>query len=155
PSVSIIVADDHPVVLHCVVSILQSQADMKVVAACDRGVMAVRQRAPDVAVLDIAMEGRNGLDVQTIISSEGYTTSVVFLTATAPDDQILIAVERDAKGLLLKEATTDDLVRCIRAVAAGQRWLPTDLLEAAKLRAHTSKQVSDRLRKSLTKREPS
>ena len=155
-AISIVVADDHPVVLRGVVGILESSKDMKVVAACGDGVAAVKaikKYAPDVALLDIAMGGLNGLEVLSSITADGHATSVVFLTATATDGQLLAAVERGAKGLLLKETATNDLIRCIRAVATGRRWLPADLLDAARLREDRRKAISDRLAQSLTSRE--
>src|SRR5262249_39132999 len=148
--------DDHPVVLHGVVSILQSHSDLKVVAACEDGAaaaVAIRQHAPDIAVLDIAMGGLNGLDVLASIRSEGLGTSLVFLTATASNHQLLLGVDQGAMGVLLKDTASQDLVRCIRAVAAGERWLPTDILEPARLRENERKKIADRLTKSLSRRE--
>ena len=66
PTISIVLADDHPVVLHGMASILRAQPDFTVVALCEDGIAAaksIRTLVPDIAVLDISMPGLNGLDV--------------------------------------------------------------------------------------------
>src|SRR5437588_5681391 len=104
-SISIVVADDHPAVLHGVTDILKSNVDMDVVAHCTDGAAAldaIRQFAPSLAVLDIFMPRMTGLDVLTHLSAEGSETKLVFLTATANDEQILAAIAGGAKGIMLK-----------------------------------------------------
>src|SRR5262245_12441214 len=94
--ISVVVADDHPVVLHGITEVLRSSSDNSVVAACNDGVSAlkaIRQFTPTVAALDILMRGFSGIDVLTHLTGEHSTTKVVCLTATAPDEQILTAVK--------------------------------------------------------------
>jgi two-component system nitrate/nitrite response regulator NarL len=132
--VSIVVADDHPVVLHGIVSILRTQRDMNVLAECTDGpeaVQAIREFAPDVAVLDISMPGLNGLDVLASVISEGAKTKIVFLTAAVTDDQVLAAIANGAKGIVLKDSAPDCLIDCVRDVATGKQWFPIDLVETA------------------------
>jgi DNA-binding NarL/FixJ family response regulator len=127
---------------------------MNVVAICPDGVAAlraIREVAPEIALLDISMPGHNGLDILT--ATEGSATKIVLLTAIATDEQILAAVARGVRGILLKDGAINDLVHCLHAVAAGRRWLPQDLLTAALERETGRRQVSDRLEKSLTTRE--
>jgi len=156
PGISIIVADDHPAVLHGVTDVLQANADMNVLAACPDGVaamQAIRKLKPNVAVLDIMMPGLTGLDVLTSIAAEGHPTKVVFLTATATDAQLLEAAAGGAMGVILKDDALDVLVRCIRAVALGHCWLPSHLLDAALQRQGERSSMSLRLARSLTSRE--
>ena len=101
PSISIVLADDHPVVLHGMAGILRAQPDINVVALCGDGIAAaeaIRRFVPDIAVLDISMPGLNGLDVLSRITSDGLATKVIFLSAAATDSQILTAITRGAKG---------------------------------------------------------
>jgi len=154
--ISVVLADDHPVVLHGVAGILASQHDMKVLAACGDGsaaAQAIRQFNPDVAVLDIAMPHLTGLNVLAKLVADGFKTKVVFLTAIATDDQILTAIANGARGIILKDAAPDSLVDCVRDVAAGKQWFPIDVVEAA-LRGEGQRQSdSDRLLQGLTDRE--
>jgi two-component system nitrate/nitrite response regulator NarL len=134
-SVSVVVADDHPVVLRGITEILRAQPDISVLAACSCGrdaTAAIQQFVPDVAVLDIVMPDLNGLDVLSSIERHGLKTRVVILTAVATEDRVLAAMTRGAKGLLFKDAAPDDLVDCVREVAKGKLWFPNDLEGAAR-----------------------
>jgi two-component system, NarL family, nitrate/nitrite response regulator NarL len=155
-SISIVLADDHPVVLHGVAGILRAQPEMNVLAACSDGTAAtnaIRQFTPDVAVLDIAMPGRNGLDVLSDIVADGFRTKVVFLTAITSDEQILAAIANGAKGIVLKDSAPDSLVDCVRDVAAGKQWFPVDIVEAALRRDEGRRAESERFVQRLTARE--
>jgi two-component system, NarL family, nitrate/nitrite response regulator NarL len=155
-SISVALADDHPAILLGVAELLRSHPDIEVVAACINGrtvMEAIRQMAPTVAVLDFFMPGLNGLEVLANMSAERIATRAVFLTATATDKQLLNAVSRGAKGIVLKETALDELVQCIRVVAGGREWLPQSLIDAAFRREATRQSVSKRLAQSLTCRE--
>src|SRR6516164_9067066 len=133
-AISIVVTDDHPAVLHGVVDVLESNSDMNVVAACTNGtaaLRAIRELAPTVAVVDILMPGLNGLDLVASISAERCPTNVVVLTATASEEQLLTAIAGGAKGIVFKDAALPELVQCVRRVAAGGQWLPSNLINAA------------------------
>ena len=154
--ISVVVADDHPVVLRGITEILRAQPDISVVAACSCGrdaTAAIQQFVPDVAVLDIVMPDLNGLDVLSSIERQGFKTRVVILTAVATEDRVLAAMTRGAKGLLFKDAAPDDLVDCVREVAKGKLWFPNDLVGAA--REHETGRRTDSKRSigALTPRE--
>jgi DNA-binding NarL/FixJ family response regulator len=114
---------------------------------------AIRQLAPTVAVLDFFMPGLNGLEVLANMSAERSLTRAVFLTATATDRQLLAAVSRGAKGIVLKEMALDELIQCVRVVAEGREWLPPSLIDAAFEREAARQSVSTHLAQSLTCRE--
>jgi len=153
---SIVVADDHPIVLHGVVGLLSCQSDLSIIASCDNGMAAIdaiQRWSPDVAVLDIAMPGCSGLDVLASIAREHVATKVIFLTATARDDQLLTAIARGAKGIILKDAAPQDLVRCVREVAAGRSWFPADLVDVALERETGRRSQRELIEEGLTVRE--
>jgi len=152
--ISIVVADDHPAVLYGVADVLTSHPDMTVVAACNDGASALRaiqQFAPTVVVFDVFMPGLSGLDLLARISAAHSLTKVVVLTATASEGQLLTAIARGAKGIVLKDAPLTELVQCVQAVAAGGHWSPLDLVDAAL--KHESRCQSAGLAQSLTSRE--
>jgi DNA-binding NarL/FixJ family response regulator len=129
---------------------------MNVLAACPDGaaaMQAIRKLKPDVAVLDLMMPGFTDLDALMCIVAEGYPTKVVFLTATATDAQLLDAVASGAVAIVLKEEALEHLVRCIMAVAAGYRWFPSHLIDAARKRETDRSSMSLRLTHLLTARE--
>ena len=135
--ISVVVADDHPVVLEGVGGILRAQPDINVVAACSAGAaasVAIQQFKPDVAVLDISMPDLNGLGVLSSLAGAGLETKVVFLTALATDNQIMAAIALGARGIMLKDAATDSLIDCVRDISQGKQWFPADLVESARER---------------------
>jgi len=155
-SVSIVVADDHPIVLHGVTDILRSNPDLNVVTVCSDGATAleaIRKWSPNVAVLDISMPKLTGLDVLASIAADSLSTKVVLLAATASDEQIVRAIARGVRGIVLKEEAPTELVRCVRAVAKGDKWLPMALVNAALERETKRQSTSQRLTELLTIRE--
>src|SRR5262245_36967812 len=103
----IVIADRHPVVLHGLMSLLSAEPDFKIVGSYTDGVKcidAIRNLSPDIAVLDIFMAGLSGLDILGAITSQRLATRVVFLTGSAQDRELIVAVARGAYGLVLKEA---------------------------------------------------
>jgi DNA-binding NarL/FixJ family response regulator len=155
PRISVIVADDHPVVLRGIVDVLKS-GNMDVVGAFDDGVAAmdaIRKLAPDVAVLDLAMPGLNGLEILATMAAEKCDTKTVLLTASIADGQILTALERGVKAILLKDTAPDHLVTSVRAVSEGGKWFPADMIDAA-LERETGRVVrSEHINRTLTARE--
>jgi two-component system, NarL family, nitrate/nitrite response regulator NarL len=154
--VSVVIADDHPVVLQGITEILRAQWDISVVAACNGGreaTAAIQQFTPDVAVLDIIMPDLSGLDVLSSIVEDRLKTRVVFLTAVATDDRILAAMTSGAKGLLFKDAAPDNLVDCIRDVAKGKLCFPNDLMDSALERKIGQQADSECSIEALTPRE--
>jgi len=151
--ISIVVACDQPTFLHDITAILKSNSDMTVVASCSDGtaaLQAISLLTPTVAVLDCLMPGLTGLDVLARISEDRFATKVILLTASYRE--LITAFARGAKGVLLKEATPPELVDCIRRVAAGGHWLPSDLIDAT-LERDSRRSASQRMFESLTKRE--
>lgn len=133
-SIRIVVADDHAIVLQGLQHLLDRQADFEVVATCaDAGttIDAVRERRPDVLVLDLRMPGRGGLDVLRALEREGERCRTVLLTAAITDAEVLEAVRLGATGLVLKESPPDTLLACIRRVHEGGEWIDRDTASRA------------------------
>jgi len=151
--ISIVIACDQPAFLHDITAILKSNSDMTVVASCSDGtaaLQAISLLTPTVAVLDCLIRGLTGLDVLARISADRFATKAVLLTASYRE--LIAAFAQGAKGVLLKEATPPEFVHCIRHVAAGGHWLPSDLVDAT-LEWDSRRSASQRMFESLTKRE--
>ena len=152
----VVLADDHPVVLGGLRALLQAEAGVEIVAAAPDGATAlemIRAYEPDIAVLDINMPQLTGLEVLEALEADGLATRVVLLTGSATDEQIATIVERGAWGFLLKEHALDTLVQCLRTVAAGQRWLPEEVVAPAIRRATERREKDVQLARVLTARE--
>ena len=128
----LLLADDHPIVLEGLASLLQNEGFI-IVARCRTGdvaIAAIAEHDPDIAVLDIQMPGSSGLDILRDIRARGAVRpKVVILTASLDQSQIIEAVELEADGLVLKELVADRIAECIENVAAGQQWIDNDALK--------------------------
>ncbi len=151
---SLVVADDHPVVLRGLVELLQM--DFRIVAACSNGdaaITAVREHHPDVLVLDLSMPEGSGLDVLEAFRKQPVSTNVLLLTASISDDEVSLAVARGAKGFLLKDARPEELVESIHVIAGGGTVLPSELVDKALVRTSASEARARQIAEVLTARE--
>jgi len=124
--ISLVLADDHPVVLAGLETILKAEKDFKVCACCldgEQALQAVRKYQPDILVLDLRMPGKDGLTVLREMRKEKLATKVVLLTAELNDEDLTEAVRLGVRGLLLKALAAKLMVQCIRQVHAGELWL--------------------------------
>ncbi len=132
--IRVLIADDHGIVRAGLRQFISGEPDIQVTAEAGTGdeVMAhLRTSQFDVLVLDISMPDRNGIDVLKLIRQRLPELPVLILS-TYPEDQYAINLIRaGASGYLTKESAPDDLVKAIRTVAQGRRYVsPTvaDLL---------------------------
>lgn len=156
PRIRVVVADDHPLVLRGIADLLSEAAGFEVVASGSDGheaLEAIRRHRPDLAIVDVRMPEVTGLDVLAAVREEGLPTPIVLLTATITDTELLDAVTMGLNGIVTKNALPDELVRCVREVAAGRRWLPSALLQAAASRERERREQGVRLFAALTQRE--
>ena len=124
-TIRLIIADDHPVVLAGLANYLASESGLEVAARASNGeeaLKAVRQFQPDVLILDLRMPVKNGLSVLREINEQKLSTRVVVLTALN-NDEVIEAVRLGARGVLLKDTASSQLVECVREVHAGRKWL--------------------------------
>src|SRR3954468_13994490 len=152
----VVLADDHPIVLGGLRALLLAERGVEIVAAALDGATAlamIRAHEPEIAVLDIYMPRLTGLKVLEALAADDLATRVVLLTGSASDEQIATAVERGAWGLLLKESAPGTLIACLKTVAAGQRWLPEELVAPAIRRAAERRATDVRPERVLTARE--
>lgn len=124
--IRILLVDDHAVVLEGLRSLLDQYVDIAVIGEAHDGKGAVGEAErlkPDVVLLDMKMPGMNGIETITALKQRMPELAVLVFTSFAEDSQVREAINAGALGYLLKDALRDDLVRAIRAVAAGQAWL--------------------------------
>lgn len=125
-TITVALADDHPLVLDGLESLFRVERDLQVVARCgdgDAALRAVRRRLPDILILDLRMPGRNGLAVLEEMKKEALQTRVVVLTAALDEDEVVEAIRLGVRGVVLKEMAPQLLVQCVRRVHAGGKWL--------------------------------
>lgn len=132
--ISLVLADDHPIVLDGLEQLFAVESDFEVVARCRNGdetLEAVRRLRPDVLVLDVRMPGIDGLSVLQQLEGAGLPTRVVLLTAAVGDEQLVEALRLGARAVVLKESAPRLLVEAVREVHAGGEWLEKGLVGRA------------------------
>jgi len=125
-TIRVALADDHPLFLNGLEQLLALEPDIEVVARCVDGeetLRAVRELKPDVLLLDLQMPGKDGLAVLRELSGGRSPTRVVLLTAAVHEDHLLEALRLGVRGVVLKEMAPRLLIRCLRKVHAGERWV--------------------------------
>ena len=152
--ISLVLVDDHPLILDGLRSLFRQEADFDVVAECSNGAQALeaaRRRQPDVLVLDLRMKEVDGLEVLRSIAEEALPTRVVVLTAALDEEQVVEAIRLGAKGIVLKEMAPRLLVQCIREVHAGGEWL--DIAPVGRALGESLSREADEQAVNLTYRE--
>ncbi|WP_295817867.1 response regulator transcription factor [uncultured Deinococcus sp.] len=125
-AITLLLVDDHPVVRKGTRELLEGESDLHVVGEAGSGAEAItRARAltPDVILMDVSMPGMNGIEATRAIKKEQPGVGVLVLTSYDDDAYVFALLEAGAAGYLLKNASEDDLLGAVRAVAAGESAL--------------------------------
>lgn len=129
--IRVLVADDHTLVRQALVQMLGMEPDMEVVGEADTADLAVercRVLAPDVVLMDIHMpDGSEGIEATRAITAQHPEVKVIVLTMERRDQYLFEAIQAGARGYLLKNADTEELVEAIRAAAGGEAAVDTSL----------------------------
>ena len=132
-AIRIVVADDHPLFLDGLLATLSADEGLAVVASVGDAVAAVRavkENAPDLALLDVAMPG-GGLEAARQISAACPATRVVMLTSSEDEDDLMAAMQAGARGYVLKGVAGRELRAILKAIYAGETYLAPGLAYGA------------------------
>jgi DNA-binding NarL/FixJ family response regulator len=155
-TISLVIADDHPVVLQGLTALLREDGGFELMGSCSEGAQcleAIKCFSPDLALLDMNMPGPNGPEVLKAVTAERLPMRVVFLAASPSNREIITAVAGGAWGIMLKESAPDTLINCLRAVVAGYKWHPPELVDSALERARARRREFMQVDDALTRRE--
>lgn len=131
-SIRLIVFDDQTLVRRGIISLLQLDAEIDVVAEASDGsevVSLVQQYQPDLLLMDIRMPQVSGIDALHLLQHAGLRVPVLMLTTFDDHQQVLSAMLAGARGYLLKDVALDVLLQAIRTVAAGGSLLQPALTD--------------------------
>jgi DNA-binding NarL/FixJ family response regulator len=123
--ITLVLADPHPLSLEGLCRLFEKEQDCAVLAACsdaEAALEAVRSHSPSVLILDVDLPENGAFTVLRQIQRESLPTHVVLLAPALGDDRVLDAVRLGVPGVILKDMSPDMVVRCVRAVQAGERW---------------------------------
>jgi two-component system, NarL family, response regulator DesR len=132
--IRVLIAEDQAMVRGALVSLLSLELDIEVVAEVERGdeVLAAAERTrPDVALLDIEMPGRNGIDAAAALRDALPDCRVIILTTFGRPGYLRSAMEAGASAFLVKDSPARELAAAIRRVLAGERVIDPALAAAA------------------------
>jgi DNA-binding NarL/FixJ family response regulator len=128
----LLVVDDHNIVRSGLTALINSEADMAVVAEATNGQQAIelfREHHPDVTLMDLRLPGVGGVEAITTIRKEFPTARIIVLTTYDGDEDIYRALQAGASGYLLKGMFADELIEAIRAVHSGFRRIPPEVAQ--------------------------
>jgi len=130
---TVLIADDHPVVLSGLRAFVDADRDLTVVGTAADGqaaIKAIAELKPDLAIVDLNMPLAGGLEVLASAQRLSTQTRVIVMAAAATDSEVHALVTNGVSGLLFKESAAAELLDCLRAVSLGQRWLSPRTVES-------------------------
>ncbi len=144
--IRVLIADDHSVVAHGLVLLLECELDITVIGQARNGYEALelfRLHQPDITLMDLRMPQLDGVAAITAIRAEFNDARIIVLTTYDGDEAIYRGLRAGAKGYLLKDAEPEELMAAIRTVHSGRKYIPPNI--GAKLVERMSNpELSDR-----------
>jgi two-component system, NarL family, response regulator len=129
--ITVVIADDHPVILEGLVKILNSQKDIRVVASATDGEEVSKlyyQFLPDVLILDLRLPKKDGLQVLNELAACGNSKPrVIIMTTLDCEEAIFKTVRAGARGYLVKVADPQEIREAVRRVAKGETFFPSEV----------------------------
>ncbi|EDX87357.1 Sigma-70, region 4 family [Synechococcus sp. PCC 7335] len=149
--ITLLIAEDHGIVRQAIVSILELQEDLTVVAEAKDGIEAVslyQTHQPDITLMDLRMPQLEGVEAIQRIRQSNPKAQIIILTTYDTDEDIYRGLQAGARGYVLKDADFEDLVKAVRTVHGGKRYLPANV--ALKLADRmTTEELTEREREVL------
>jgi DNA-binding NarL/FixJ family response regulator len=141
-TISILIADDHPLILAGLSALINSMPEFRLVAQAANGLQAVElygRHRPDVVIMDLSMPEMHGVDAIGHIRALDAQARIVILTTYQGDEDVYRGLRAGAMAYLLKDSGSEQLATCIRTVAGGQKFLPAEVAGKLAERAETTR----------------
>ena len=125
-TIRIVIADDHPIFRDGLRKLLSLEDDFEVVGEAKDGnevLEIMREKEPDVLLLDLRMPGLDGLSVLQSLKNSGCRSRIIILTASEDKNEFVQAMKLGCSGIVLKQTATELLYKSIRKVYGGEIWL--------------------------------
>lgn len=130
--IKVLLVDDHCILRDGLLGLLEGQEGIEVVGQASDGTEAVSEAnrlVPDVVIMDVTMPGMDGISATRALSRELPATQVLMLSMHESPDIVLQALEAGARGYVSKRSAAAELVKAVRTLASGRRYLGTGIAE--------------------------
>lgn len=156
--INVLIADDHAIIRQGLKQILEMESDIVVVAQASNGseaVRLIREKKPDVVLMDINMPTTDGIEAIKQLRQEGNQVKIIVLTIHEDREYLFKTLQQGAQGYVLKDADSSILIQAIRMVNNGQTYVQSsltgELVKELNRITHGEKEKKDE--NSLTSRE--
>jgi two-component system, NarL family, response regulator len=126
----LLIAEDHFVTRMGLKAVFGAEPDVDIVAEAENGPDAIalyREHRPDIAVIDLRLPGKDGVEIVKEIRAEFQDARIVILTSSEGSEGVYRALQAGARAYLMKDAKGSELVRALRDVHAGKKVLPPEV----------------------------
>lgn len=152
--IKVLLADDHALLRGSLKQLLEETGYVQVVAQAGEYseiMTAINKHDVDMAILDISMPGKNGVDVVKILKDKKPDIKILMLSMHPEDQYAVRALKAGASGYLTKNTAPEKLVDAIQVIAAGRKYITPELAES--LASHLTEDTEKPLHSSLSDRE--
>ncbi|MDY7537143.1 response regulator transcription factor [Undibacterium sp. RTI2.1] len=153
-AIKLIIVDDHAVIREGLKQIIGSTEDIVVVGEAENGFDAIklsRQLEYDIMLLDISLPDKNGIEVLKQIKKESPQISILMFSIHREDQYAVRSHKSGASGYLNKQASADEILRAIRQLASGLKYISPEL--AQEMANNLNQEYEGELHKTLSDRE--
>jgi two-component system, NarL family, response regulator len=146
PKIRLLIVDDHFVVRIGLLTSIKMWPELSVVAEASTGLGAVqmhREHRPDIVLMDLRLPDLSGVEATAAIHKEFPQARIIIISSFDASEEIYRAFKAGARGYLLKDVLADELLQAIKAVYAGEKYIPKEILRT--LKEHTTdSELTDR-----------
>lgn len=131
-TIKLIIADDHSFLREGIKKTIHDEIDMSIVGEASNASEAIniiKEKMPDIAIMDISMPGKSGLDVLKDLKAMKLKIKVLILSMHPEDRFAIRALKAGAMGYLTKESAPDELVKAIRTILTGRKYVSKSLAD--------------------------
>ena len=142
----LVLADDHPIVLSGLRSLIQAETDFDLVGEASSGLAAlkaIREKGPDIAVVDISMPELNGIVLCRRLTQEMPSVRVIVLTLHEDRAYVKQALDAGVRGYVLKRSAAENLVKAIRAVIIGGLYVDPAVADRVFAKPNRARRVKE------------
>lgn len=153
---SIMLVDDHPMLRKGMQQLIELSDNLELVAQAGSGAEALKlgtELDPDLILLDLNMQGMDGLETLEKLRAEGVTSRIVMLTVSDADEDVIAAISRGADGYLLKDMEPEELLNQIERALQGKMVMSEAVTQALATAIRKPQPNNDAKLESLTGRE--